>query len=419
MSLQVLDRQMHGSFDVERIREDFPALAQTVRGRPLVYLDNAATTQKPLHVLDAMRRFYTEDNANIHRGVHSLSQRATDAYECARCVVRRFMNAPDNREIIYVRGTTEAINLVASSYGSIALGPGREVLVTELEHHANIVPWQMACERFGATLRVVPITDEGELRLDTLAGMLSSKTAIVAVGHASNALGTVNPIREICRMAHEAGATVLVDGAQAAGHLPVDVQSLGCDFYAFSGHKALGPTGIGVLWGRMSLLEQMPPYQGGGDMIRTVSFEKTTYSDVPGKFEAGTPHIAGVIGLGAALEYLMACDRVAMEAHERDLLQYATERLSAINGLTVVGTAPNKIGIVSFVMDAAHPHDIGTIADLQGVAIRTGHHCAMPLMKRLCLPATARASFALYNTRAEVDALADALERVHGLFSGG
>lgn len=419
MSLQVLDRQMHGSFDVERIREDFPALAQTVRGRPLVYLDNAATTQKPLHVLDAMRRFYTEDNANIHRGVHSLSQRATDAYECARCVVRRFMNAPDNREIIYVRGTTEAINLVASSYGSIALGPGREVLVTELEHHANIVPWQMACERFGATLRVVPITDEGELRLDTLAGMLSSKTAIVAVGHASNALGTVNPIREICRMAHEAGAAVLVDGAQAAGHLPVDVQSLGCDFYAFSGHKALGPTGIGVLWGRMSLLEQMPPYQGGGDMIRTVSFEKTTYSDVPGKFEAGTPHIAGVIGLGAALEYLMACDRVAMEAHERDLLQYATERLSAINGLTVVGTAPNKIGIVSFVMDAAHPHDIGTIADLQGVAIRTGHHCAMPLMKRLCLPATARASFALYNTRAEVDALADALERVHGLFSGG
>lgn len=419
MSLQVLDRQIDGSFDVERIREDFPALAQTVRGRPLVYLDNAATTQKPLHVLDAMRRFYTEDNANIHRGVHSLSQRATDAYECARCVVRRFMNAPDNREIIYVRGTTEAINLVASSYGSIALGPGREVLVTELEHHANIVPWQMACERFGATLRVVPITDEGELRLDTLAGMLSSKTAIVAVGHASNALGTVNPIREICRMAHEAGATVLVDGAQAAGHLPVDVQSLGCDFYAFSGHKALGPTGIGVLWGRMSLLEQMPPYQGGGDMIRTVSFEKTTYSDVPGKFEAGTPHIAGVIGLGAALEYLMACDRVAMEAHERDLLQYATERLSAINGLTVVGTAPNKIGIVSFVMDAAHPHDIGTIADLQGVAIRTGHHCAMPLMKRLCLPATARASFALYNTRAEVDALADALERVHGLFSGG
>lgn len=419
MSLQVLDRQIDGSFDVERIREDFPALAQTVRGRPLVYLDNAATTQKPLHVLDAMRRFYTEDNANIHRGVHSLSQRATDAYECARCVVRRFMNAPDNREIIYVRGTTEAINLVASSYGSIALGPGREVLVTELEHHANIVPWQMACERFGATLRVVPITDEGELRLDTLAGMLSSKTAIVAVGHASNALGTVNPIREICRMAHEAGATVLVDGAQAAGHLPVDVQSLGCDFYAFSGHKALGPTGIGVLWGRMSLLEQMPPYQGGGDMIRTVSFEKTTYSDVPGKFEAGTPHIAGVIGLGAALEYLMACDRVAMEAHERDLLQYATERLSAINELTVVGTAPNKIGIVSFVMDAAHPHDIGTIADLRGVAIRTGHHCAMPLMKRLCLPATARASFALYNTRAEVDALADALERVHGLFSGG
>jgi len=419
MSLQVLDRQIDGSFDVERIREDFPALAQTVRGRPLVYLDNAATTQKPLHVLDAMRRFYTEDNANIHRGVHSLSQRATDAYECARCVVRRFMNAPDNREIIYVRGTTEAINLVASSYGSIALGPGREVLVTELEHHANIVPWQMACERFGATLRVVPITDEGELRLDTLAGMLSSKTAIVAVGHASNALGTVNPIREICRMAHEAGAAVLVDGAQAAGHLPVDVQSLGCDFYAFSGHKALGPTGIGVLWGRMSLLEQMPPYQGGGDMIRTVSFEKTTYSDVPGKFEAGTPHIAGVIGLGAALEYLMACDRVAMEAHERDLLQYATERLSAINELTVVGTAPNKIGIVSFVMDAAHPHDIGTIADLQGVAIRTGHHCAMPLMKRLCLPATARASFALYNTRAEVDALADALERVHGLFSGG
>lgn len=403
--------------DPYALRGDFPALAQQIRGRPLVYLDNAATTQKPRAVLDALMSFYSTDNANIHRGVHTLSQRATDAYEDVRCTLRRFLNAPDNREIIYVRGTTEAVNLVAASYGSLVLGPGREVVITEMEHHANIVPWQAACERTGAVLRVAPITDDGVLRLDALEAMLSERTAIVCVAHASNALGTVNPIGEITRMAHAVGARVLVDGAQAAGHMKVDVQQLDCDFYAFSGHKALGPTGIGVLWGRMDLLESMPPYQFGGDMIRTVSFEKTTYNDVPARFEAGTPHIAGVIGLGAALEYLSHIGPSAILTHEADLVTYATERLQDVPGLRIVGTAPDKVGIISFTMEAAHPHDIGTIADLQGVAIRTGHHCAMPLMHRLGLAATARASFALYNTREDVDALVRALGHVNNVFA--
>jgi cysteine desulfurase/selenocysteine lyase len=403
--------------DPARIRDDFPALNQRVRGRPLVYLDNAATTQKPQSVLDAMTQYYSTHNANIHRGVHTLSQRATDAYEEVRCVLRRFVNAPDSREIVFVRGTTEAINLVASSYGALALGPGREVLVTEMEHHANIVPWQAACERHGATLRVVPITDGGELRLDELKSLLSERTALVAIAHASNALGTINPVSEIARLAHAVGAKLLVDGAQAAGHMKVDVQQLGCDFYAFSGHKALGPTGIGVLWGRLDLLEAMPPYQFGGDMIRSVSFERTTYNDVPARFEAGTPNIAGVIGLGAALEYLSGVGPSAIGAHEADLLQYATRRLEEVRGLTIVGSAPEKVGIASFTMESAHPHDIGTIADLQGVAIRTGHHCAMPLMKRLGLAATARASFALYNTRNDVDALVTALMHVNDVLA--
>ena len=403
--------------DPYALRGDFPALAQQIRGRPLVYLDNAATTQKPRAVLDALMSFYSTDNANIHRGVHTLSQRATDAYEDVRCTLRRFLNAPDNREIIYVRGTTEAVNLVAASYGSLVLGPGREVVITEMEHHANIVPWQAACERTGAVLRVAPITDDGVLRLDALEAMLSERTAIVCVAHASNALGTVNPIGEITRMAHAVGARVLVDGAQAAGHMKVDVQQLDCDFYAFSGHKALGPTGIGVLWGRMDLLDSMPPYQFGGDMIRTVSFEKTTYNDVPARFEAGTPHIAGVIGLGAALDYLSRIGPSAILTHEADLVTYATERLQDVPGLRIVGTAPDKVGIISFTMEAAHPHDIGTIADLQGVAIRTGHHCAMPLMQRLGLAATARASFALYNTREDVDALVRALGHVNNVFA--
>lgn len=401
---------------VAAIRQDFPALSQTVRGRRLVYLDNAATTQKPWVVLDAIRQYYTTDNANIHRGVHELSQRATEAYERARGVVARFIGAASEKEVVFVRGTTEAINLVAHSFGSLVLGPGREVLLTEMEHHANIVPWQLACERSGARLRVVPITDDGVLQMDALDELLGEQTTIVAVTHVSNALGTVNPVRDIIRRAREVGAYVLLDGAQAVGHMPVDVQALDCDFYAFSGHKTLGPTGIGVLYGRMDLLERMPPYQGGGDMIRTVSFEKTTYADPPARFEAGTPHISGAVGLGAALEYLSRIGVEKIAAHEHSLVDYALQEVQKIEGLRVVGSSPDRSGILSFVMDAAHPHDIGTIADLHGVAIRTGHHCAMPLMHRLGLPATARASFALYNTPDEVDALVEALRHVRRVF---
>ena len=407
------------ALDAGRIRADFPALSQTVRGRRLVYLDNAATTQKPWQVVEAIQRYYTTDNANIHRGVHLLSQRATDAYESARARVQRFLNARSEREIIFVRGTTEAINLVAHSYGQLVLAPGREVFITEMEHHANIVPWQIMCERTGARLRVVPITDDGVLRLDALEDMLSERTAVVAVTHVSNALGTVNPVAEIVNMAHTVGAVVLVDGAQAVGHMPVDVQAAGCDFYAFSGHKTLGPTGIGVLYGRMELLEQMPPYQSGGDMIRAVRFDRTTYADPPARFEAGTPHIAGAVGLSAALDYIESVGVEAIAAHEHRLLAKATRLLREIEGVRIIGTAPDKSGILSFVMDAAHPHDIGTIADLHGVAIRTGHHCAMPLMERLGLAATARASFALYNTDEDVDELACALEQVLKVFHGG
>ena len=405
-----------GALDWSAVRADFPILEQTIHGRPLAYLDNAATTQKPRSVLDALVTYYSGDNANIHRGVHTLSQRATDAYEGVRGEVRAFVNALYDHEIVYVRGTTEAVNLVASSYGAGALRPGDEIVVSAMEHHSNIVPWQIACERTGATLKVIPITDAGALCMDAYERMLSERTKIVALVHVSNALGTINPVTDATRLAHAVGAKVLIDGAQAVSHMVVDVQAIGCDFYAFSGHKALGPTGIGALYGRSVLLEAMPPYQGGGDMIETVSFERTTYNRLPAKFDAGTPHIAGGIGMGAALRYLngIGLDRIA--AHEDELLRYATARMQEVPGLVIVGTAEPKASIVSFTMDVAHPHDIGTILDLQGVAIRTGHHCAMPLMRRLGLAATARASFALYNTMEDVDALIRGLHVVREVF---
>jgi len=405
------------AFDVQRIRRDFPILTQRIHGKPLVYLDNAATTQKPQSVIDAMVRSYAVDNANIHRGVHLLSERATQAYEEARIKVQKFLNAPNPREIIFVRGTTEAINLVAQTFGRVNLGKGDEVLITEMEHHSNIVPWQMICEEKGAQLRVLPITDAGELRMDLLDGMLTNRTKIVAVAHVSNSLGTINPIQTIVERAHERGIPVLVDGAQAVAHMPVDVQALGCDFYAMSGHKLFGPTGIGVLYGRLRLLEAMPPYQGGGDMISAVSFKKTTYNVVPNKFEAGTPNIAGSVGLGAAIDYVKSLDFTAVAAYESELLAYGTAALSAVPGIRIVGTASHKASVLSFVMDDVHPHDIGTILDQEGVAIRTGHHCTQPLMERLCLPATARASLALYNTKEEIDALVGALSKVREIFA--
>ncbi len=405
------------AFDVQRVRRDFPILNQRIHGKPLVYLDNAATTQKPQAVIDAMVRSYAEDNANIHRGVHLLSERATRAYEEAREKVRAFMNAPDAREIIFVRGTTEAINMVAQTFGRVNIGKGDEVLVTEMEHHSNIVPWQLICEEKGAQLKVIPITDEGELRIDLVDGLITDRTRIVAVVHVSNSLGTINPIASIVEKAHARGVPVLVDGAQAVAHMPVDVQALGCDFYALSGHKLFGPTGIGVLWGRLPLLEKMPPYQGGGDMISAVTFRKTTFNVVPNKFEAGTPNIAGSVGLGAAIDYLQAIDLTAMQAYERELLTYGTRALTAVPGIRMVGTASKKASILSFVMEDVHPHDIGTILDQEGVAIRTGHHCTQPLMERMGVPATARASLALYNTKEEIDALVGALARVREIFA--
>jgi cysteine desulfurase/selenocysteine lyase len=405
------------AFDVQKIRRDFPILNQKIHGKPLVYLDNAATTQKPQAVIDAMVRSYAEDNANIHRGVHLLSERATRAYEDARIKVQKFLNAADLREIIFVRGTTEAINLVAQTFGRANIGKGDGVLVTEMEHHSNIVPWQLICEEKGAHLNVLPINDAGELRMDLLDGLLTDRTKIVAVVHVSNALGTINPITTIVEKAHARGIPVLVDGAQAVAHMPVDVQALGCDFYAMSGHKLFGPTGIGVLWGRLPLLEKMPPYQGGGDMISAVSFKKTTYNVVPNKFEAGTPNIAGSVGLGAAIDYLKGIDFGAMQAYEHELLTYGTKALTAVPGIRMIGTASKKASILSFVMEDVHPHDIGTILDQEGVAIRTGHHCTQPLMERLCVPATARASLALYNTKEEIDALVGALARVREIFA--
>jgi cysteine desulfurase / selenocysteine lyase len=405
------------ALDMERIRRDFPILDQSIHGKKLVYLDNGATSQKPRAVVDAIVRYYQHDNANVHRGVHTLSMRATEAHDEAREIVRNFIQAADAGEIIFVRGATEAINLVAQTYGRANVGEGDEVLITAMEHHSNIVPWQMLCEEKGARLRVAPINDAGELDLDALEKLISPRTRIVAAAHVSNALGTVNPLRKIIQLAHAHDVPVLVDGAQAVPHMPVDVQALGCDFYAFSGHKVYGPTGIGVLYGKEELLAEMPPYQGGGDMISSVTFEKTLYNVVPYKFEAGTPDIAGAIGLGAALQYVMGLGMERVAAHGQDLLAYATERVGAIDGVRLIGTAPHRAGVLSFLVGDIHPHDLGTILDREGVAIRTGHHCAQPVMDRFGIPATARASFAVYNTREEVDALVSGIQKAREVFA--
>ncbi len=404
-------------FDVEKVRRDFPILSGKAHGKPLVYLDNAATSQKPQAVIDAVAQYYVADNSNIHRGIHFLSDRATRAFEGARAKVARFLNASDPREIIFVRSTTEAINLVAYSYGGMRLRAGDEVIVSTMEHHSNIVPWQILCEATGAVLRVVPINDDGELLVDEYGKLLSARTKFVSMVHVSNALGTINPVKRIIEMAHSRGVPVLIDGAQAAPRLPVDVQELDCDFYAFSGHKAFGPTGIGILYGKAHLLEAMPPYQSGGDMILSVTFEKTLYNVLPYKFEAGTPHIAGGIGLGAAIDYLSSIGLEKIAAYEHDLLAYATDTVSAIPGVRLIGTAKEKAGVLSFVLDGVHAHDVGTVLDQEGVAIRTGHHCAMPVMRRFGVPATARASLAFYNTRAEIDALAGAIQKVREIFA--
>ena len=409
-------RRTAASFDVERIRKDFPILKRKVHGKPLVYLDNAATTQKPASVLDAIQSYYREENSNIHRGVHALSELATQHYEEARTKIQQFIHAARRQEIVFVRGTTEAINLVASSYGRDHVGRGDEVVVTALEHHSNIVPWQMLCESVGASLRVVPITNSGEVVLEDFRRLLSERVKMVAVAHVSNALGTVNPIREMVAEAHRFSIPVLVDGAQAIAHLPVDVQDLECDFYAFSGHKMYGPTGIGVLYGKERMLETMRPYQGGGDMIKSVTWEKTTYNDLPYKFEAGTPNIAGTIGFGAAVDYLGHLDHGALDAHERLILYEATEMLQNVPGVRIIGTAREKSGVLSFVVEGVHPHDVGTILDREGIAVRTGHHCAQPVMDRFGIPATARASFALYNTQHEVEQLGKALRKVQEVF---
>jgi cysteine desulfurase / selenocysteine lyase len=399
-------------FDVEKVRRDFPILHQKVHGKPLVYLDNAATTQKPLAVIEALENYYSRDNSNIHRGVHALSERATEQYEKTRVAAQRFLNATDSKEIIFVRGTTEAINLVAQTYGRKHVGAGDEVQITAMEHHSNIVPWQMLCDEKGAKLRVAPINDRGELELEEFEKLLGPKTKIVAVSHLSNALGTINPVRELVRMAHKHNIPVLVDGAQAVPRMAVDVRDLDCDFYAISGHKMYAPTGIGVLYGKAELLEAMPPYQGGGDMIASVTFDKTVYNRLPYKFEAGTPNIADTIALGAAIEYLEQLGLEAIERHEHDLLSYATRAVEAIPGVKIIGTAREKSGVLSFTMDGMHPHDIGTILDREGIAVRTGHHCAQPVMQRFGIPATARASFGLYNTRQEVDALVAGIHKV-------
>ena len=403
--------------DVERVRRDFPILGQQSHGHPLVFLDSAASAQKPQQVIDAMSDFYSRDYANIHRGVYELSQRATEAFEAARDKVRAFLNAGEAREIVFVRGTTEAINLVATAHGREHVGAGDEILITAMEHHSNIVPWQLLCEERGANLVVAPIDDRGALLLDEFEKCLSPRTRMVAVTHVSNALGSVNPVREITRLSHERGVPVLIDGAQAVPHGHVDVRELDCDFYAFSSHKLFGPTGIGVLYGRAELLESMPPYQGGGEMILSVSFEKSTWAEIPHKFEAGTPDIAGAVGLGAAIDYLgeVGFDRIA--AHERDLLEYGTALLGAIPGLRLIGTAADKAAVLSFVLDGVHPHDVGTILDQEGIAVRTGHHCAQPVMDRFEVPATTRASVALYNTRAELDALARAILKTQEIFA--
>ncbi len=415
-----IKEQTHGespAWDVERVRLDFPVLRQTVNGKPLVYLDNAASSQVPQVVIERGSMYLEQEHSNIHRGVHYLSQKATTAYEGARETVKRFINARESKECIFVRGATEGINLVMHGYGRKFIGAGDEIIISAMEHHANIVPWQMLCEEKGAQLRVVPMNDAGELLLDDYQALLNERTKLVAITHVSNALGTVNPVKQMIEQAHKYGVPVLIDGAQSAPHMPVDVQDLDCDFYAFSGHKMFAPTGSGVIYGKAALLEQMNPFQGGGDMIKSVTFEKTTFADLPNKFEAGTPAIASQIGLGAAIDYLNNVDREQAAAHEHELLRYATERLSAIEGVRIIGTAREKASVLSFVIDDIHPHDIGTILDQEGIAVRAGHHCAQPVMQRFNIPATARASFAFYNTREEVEVLARTVERVIEIFS--
>ncbi|MBI2167322.1 MAG: cysteine desulfurase [Candidatus Omnitrophica bacterium] len=404
------------AFDAVRVRKNFPALNQKIYGKPLVYLDNAATTQKPKSVIDALEQYYSSENANIHRGIYYLSQQATNAYEGVRARVRQFLNARSSEEIIFVRGATEGINLVAQSYGRTYVKEGDEIVVSVMEHHSNIVPWQMLCDEAGARLRVIPINDEGEILTGEYENLLNERTKLVSIAHVSNVIGTLNPVKEMVEKAHGRGIPVLVDGAQAVPHLKVDVQDLDCDFLVFSGHKMFGPTGVGVLYGKSELLEKMPPYQGGGDMISSVTFEKTVYNKIPYKFEAGTPHIAGVIGLGRAIDYLNEIGMEEIAAYEEELLRVATEALGRVPGLRLIGTARKKSAIVSFVLKEVHPHDIGTILDRQGVAIRAGHHCAMPLMQRFGVPATARASFAFYNTKEDVDALCRALGKVREVF---
>jgi cysteine desulfurase/selenocysteine lyase len=405
------------TWDVERIRADFPVLQQTVNGKPLVYLDNSASSQVPQVVIDRGSIYLEQEHSNIHRGVHYLSQKATTAYEGAREKVKRFINARDVRECIFVRGATEGINLVMHGYGRKFIGASDEIIISAMEHHANIVPWQMLCEEKGARLRVIPMNDAGELLLDEYHGLLNERTKLVAVMHVSNALGTINPVKEMIAQAHKYGVPVLIDGAQAAPHMPVDVQDLDCDFYAFSGHKMYAPTGSGIVYGKLELLETMNPFQGGGDMIKTVTFEKTTYADPPNRFEAGTPAIASQIGLGAAIDYLNSIGRERAATYEAELLRYATERVSAIEGVRIIGTAKNKASVLSFVIDDIHPHDIGTILDQEGIAVRAGHHCAQPVMQRFKVPATARASFSFYNTKEEIDVLARTIERVIEIFS--
>jgi len=408
--------RLGSQLDVERIRRDFPILAREVHGKKLAYLDNAATSQKPQAVIDAIARYYRQENANVHRGVHFLSELATAEHERARRLAQEFIHAASGNEIVFVRGTTEGINLVAQTYGRAHLGESDEVLITAMEHHSNIVPWQILCDEKKAKLRVAPINDAGELLLDEFEKLLGPRTKIVAIAHVSNALGTVNPLGKIVALAHRRNIPVLVDGAQAVPHMSVDVEALDCDFYAFSSHKMFGPLGMGVLYGKAALLEAMPPYQGGGDMISSVTFEKTTYNKIPFKFEAGTPNVEGSVGLGAAIEYLNAIGMDRIQAYEHELLGYATGKISAIPGVRIIGTARERAGVLSFILEGVHPHDIGTILDQEGIAIRTGHHCAQPIMQRFGIPATARASFAFYNTKAEVDALARGIERVKEVF---
>jgi len=409
--LHAKDPDTMTGFDVNRVRRDFPILERRVHGKPLIYLDNAASAQRPKAVIEAVDDFYRRYNANIHRGVHSLSQEATEVYETARDQLAGFINAPDRREVVFTRGTTESINLVAQSFIRPRVAPGDEILITHMEHHSNIVPWQLVCEQTGAELKVAPINQAGALDLDALRSMLSSRVKMLAIGHVSNALGTINPVADITGWAHEFDIPVLIDGAQAAPHLAIDVQSIDCDFYCLSGHKMYGPTGIGILWGRAGLLEDMPPYQGGGEMIRHVTFDETIYQELPGKFEAGTPNIAGGIGIGAAASYLQALGLDRIEAYEQQLLDYASQRLGEIDGLRIIGTSDHKAGVISFTLEGIHPHDLGTIVDHDGIAIRTGHHCAMPVMQYFDVPATARVSLGIYNTRQEIDQLLPAIEK--------